>query len=206
MRTRLCLLFLVITLAACSQQQARKVKVGIQPLGQVQTRYSETVRKSIQHVYGFHTYILPEQSIPKRFEVSIKSIRFRADSIIQYCKKHKPDSLDIILALTESDISVTKRDQLGRIKEPEEKYTDWGVFGYGYVPGPSCVVSVFRLKKDPDKTLERLTKVALHEVGHNLGLPHCEGDSCVMRDAAESIKTIDLVKGKLCERCKRKIQ
>ena len=51
--------------------------------------------------------------------------------------------------------------------------------------------------------IERLQKVVIHEVGHNLGLPHCKVDSrCVMRDAAEKIQTIDEVDAALCEACK----
>jgi archaemetzincin len=200
------LIFTIATaLMGCVSRENRIPIIAIQPLSGVSQQYIDTVRSSIQRVYGFKTFVLPARQIPKRFEVNIKTPRYRADSIISYYKKHKPDSIAIILALTEKDISVTKRDWLGRIKEPKEKYTDWGVFGYGYVPGPSCVVSTFRLKSKPEKTFARLTKVALHEVGHNLGLPHCENINCVMRDAAESIKTVDDVKAQLCERCSKKI-
>lgn len=44
------------------------------------------------------------------------------------------------------------------------------------------------------KYIERIKKICIHELGHNLGLKHCEfHEKCVMRDAAETIKTIDYV-------------
>lgn len=50
--------------------------------------------------------------------------------------------------------------------------------------------------------MERLKKVTMHELGHNLGLPHCPNKHCFMQDAAETIKTIDGVELNLCEECR----
>jgi len=48
--------------------------------------------------------------------------------------------------------------------------------------------------------------VALHEIGHNLGLPHCENDKkCMMNDARGTIKQVDAEKVWLCEKCKNQI-
>jgi len=110
------------------------------------------------------------------------------------------------LGLTSKDISVTKRDDSGNIKKPEYKYQDWGIMGLAYCPGESCVVSTFRIKhKNKTVYFDRLKKVAVHEFGHNLGLPHCPNKKCVMTDAVESVKTIDNAKLKLCNDCAGKI-
>lgn len=119
----------------------------------------------------------------------------------------KPDSVDYLMGITEQDISVAKRDETGNIKNPEYKYSDWGVFGFGYVGNSSSVISTFRLKNENEKVFySRIQKVALHELGHNLGLPHCKNKTCVMCDAAETIKTIDRVNKILCDDCRAKIQ
>jgi archaemetzincin len=150
--------------------------------------------------------VLGEKSIPESHVIKIKSTRYRADSILNYLSRSKPDSIDYLLAVTEHDISITKRDQLGRIKKPQEKYIDWGVFGYGFRPGPACVLSVNRLKsKNELITFDRLRKVAIHEVGHNMGLKHCPNKGCVMADAAESIKTVDNGLALLCAACRNKL-
>jgi archaemetzincin len=45
--------------------------------------------------------------------------------------------------------------------------------------------------------------VAVHEFGHNLGLPHCPNKKCVMTSAAEKLTTIDNEKLALCMTCKK---
>ena len=117
----------------------------------------------------------------------------------------KPDSVDYILGLTAHDISTTKRNENGLVKEPASKYEDWGVFGLGYMPGESCVVSTFRLTHPKAKAIDRLRKICIHELGHNMGLNHCEDKGCVMTDAAETIKTIDHVTLRLCASCRKKL-
>ena len=177
--------------------------IGILPLGGIEASIIDTIESAIQNYYGFKTCKLAAIEIPKAYYVTIKSPRYRADSIIMFLKENKPDSIDYIIGFTSFDISTTKRDKKGKIKKPESKYLDWGIFGLGYRPGPSSVVSDFRLKaKSKELEIERIKKVTLHELGHNLGLPHCINLDCFMRDAAESINTIDAVKLNLCDKCK----
>ena len=121
-------------------------------------------------------------------------------------RNEKPDSIHHILGLTTKDISTTKKDALGNTRKPEKKYKDWGVFGLGYCPGGSCIVSTYRFKNNTLKFVDRFKKICVHEIGHNLGLKHCPNESCVMRDAAESIKTIDLVELNLCDACRLKVK
>lgn len=48
---------------------------------------------------------------------------------------------------------------------------------------------------------ERLTKVVLHELGHNLGLDHCNKPNCSMEDAGGTIKTVDRENKEVCPKC-----
>jgi archaemetzincin len=57
------------------------------------------------------------------------------------------------------------------------------------------------------KTLERLEKVALHEIGHNLGLAHCTNNKqCMMSDANKKIQQVDNEKVWFCEKCWNQIK
>ena len=135
----------------------------------------------------------------------IKSPRFRADSILNWLDRNRPDSIDIMLGVTKKDIAITKIDKLtGKVKSPASKYTDWGIFGLGRVGGYSCVVSAYRLHKNAGKTkfYKRFTRIANHEIGHVLGLYHCPESNCLMNDANETIRTIDSSTGILCEKCR----
>lgn len=187
-----------------------KIKVGLQPLGKFNKEYLAIVADEIESNYGFEVEILPEKEMFKNAFVNIKSPRYQANTILRELKSSRPDSLDYIIGLTNFDISTTKRDKLGNVKKPESKYLDWGVLGLGLMPGRVCVISTFRLKSKKishDKFIERLKKVCVHELGHNLGLKHCEHDpKCVMRDAAETVKTVDNVSPTLCKHCRNEIE
>ena len=195
---------LIIIMMACSNFEDKHV--GIQPLGSVQEGLLDSVAKTIHKVYGFEVDILPSKEIPQSTFINQKSPRYRADKLIRWLKETKPDSLDFILGLLEKDISTTKRDKDGNVLKPISRYEDWGVFGLGYRPGASSVVSTFRFKnREKSKFTDRLKKICTHELGHNLGLKHCPNKKCVMTDAAESIKTIDNVNLRLCASCTRKV-
>ena len=83
---------------------------------------------------------------------------------------------------------------------------DWGIFGLGQMPGKSCVVSDFRLhKKGGITSTERLGRVAIHEIGHTLGLDHCPTPKCTMSDAKGAMKTVDEETG-FCGLCRRRVK
>jgi archaemetzincin len=196
---------LLIFLFSCSKSDKSVVNkvVGIQIYNGFPKEKAIVLAQEVTKFYKIKTYILPEIELPKQAFVNVKSPRYRADSIIAIQNRTINDSLDFVLGLTHKDISITKHDVNGNIKEPKWKYNDFGVMGLAYCPGKSCIVSSFRLKHK-DKALEftRLKKVVIHEFGHNLGLPHCPNKHCVMTSAAEKISTIDNEKMKLCEKCK----
>jgi archaemetzincin len=112
--------------------------------------------------------------------------RYRADTIIHYLD-HFASADTVIIGLTDKDIGTNK----GNIP-------DWGVMGLGFTPGNACVVSTFRISKA--KLTNQLYKVALHELGHTEGLPHCPNKTCFMRDA-EGGNHLDEETG-FCPSCK----
>lgn len=168
------------------------VVINIQPLGKVSPEYIAQVKKSVKSFYGYDCKVLPQKQITKAM-LTIATKRIDANKALR-----KNPSKGNLLILTEKDICHFK-DKL----RPE-----YGIFGLGLRPGKTCIISTFRLKRDvtKQKTLERLEKVALHEIGHNLGLEHCENDKkCMMNDAKGTIKQVDAEKVWLCDKCKNQI-
>jgi archaemetzincin len=183
------------------------IRVGLQPYSGFEKELLDTISNSITNIYGVSVTILPQRNLPENAYVTIKTPRYRADSLLVDLMNNMPDDIDYVLGLTRSDISTTKYDKNGKIKSPETKYRDWGIFGLGYKPGPSCVVSTYRLKNvDRNLFISRLKKICIHELGHNFGLDHCETPHCVMADAVEKIQTVDSVGFELCDKCRRKIK
>lgn len=185
----------------------RDKQIAIQPFQGFEMHLADTVKKSLENYYGYKVIVLPPIKVPSFAFINVKSPRYRADSLLKYLKSIRPDSIDHIIGLTHFDISITKRDRSGKVKEPFYKYHDYGIFGLGARPGKACIVSSYRLKNAKSRVqyIDRLKKVSLHEIAHNLGLKHCSDKNCVVTDANESIRTIDHVKMNLCDRCVRKI-
>lgn len=199
-------LILILTLTvSCSSRHDKKI--AIQPFGEFDKSLCDSVLVSIERTYSFSVEVLPSIKFPQNAFIDIKSPRYRADTLIRHLMSIKSNKYDHVLGLTLKDISTTKRDLNDLILEPKYKYEDWGVFGLGFSPGVSCIVSTFRLKTNNRSLLiERLKKVCNHELGHNLGLPHCtSNDKCVMKDGAESIRTVDHVDLVLCTACEAQI-
>jgi archaemetzincin len=127
--------------------------------------------------------------------------RYRADRLLEFLNDHlagEPQTTRV-LGLTAVDISTTK--------PPHE---DWGVFGLGEIGGRSCVISSYRLsergRRRDDLVTFRVTTTAIHEVGHTLGLEHCDDPRCIMRDAEGSIRTVDTCDGHLGPICRARIE
>lgn len=199
-------LFFIISFISCKPKINNETIVGIQPYKGLSEITTDTIAMTIANFYGVKTVILPEIKWPKVAFTNYKEPRYRADSLIQIQKRNLSKTTAYILGLTDKDICITKYEKNGLVKKPINKYTDFGIMGLAYRPGNSCIVSTFRLKNtDTETHFLRLKKVAVHELGHNLGLSHCPNKKCVMTDAVESIATIDNANLELCDSCKLKI-
>lgn len=186
-----------------SQRRERGPVLLVQPLGAVPSAHVDSVVRALQREYRARVHIAPSLPLPEQALTTVRTPRYRADTLIVRLRGIKPDTIDHIIGLTEADISHTKRAADGTIKEPRSKYQDFGIFGLGYVNGPSCVISTFRLGDDGEQRFfDRLCKIAVHEVGHNRGLPHCPEQHCVMRDAVERIASIDGTDRFFCLACR----
>ena len=75
------------------------------------------------------------------------------------------------------------------------------VFGEANVYTGPAVVSVARLASDPGRARDRVAKEAIHELGHTLGLDHCDTPRCVMR-FSDSVEDVDRKGREFCARCR----
>lgn len=177
----------------------------VQPIGKVDKVLLDTVVATIKKTYPFKVRLGKQIDLPKSYKSPRGQYRYRADSIIRQLRRMHADA-DVITGITGYEICTTKHGPDGKIKKPEWRYKDWGIFGLGFCPGRSCVVSYcYLIQRNKKLVHSRLRKITIHEIGHNMGLPHCPDKNCVMTDACEKITTIDNTKGVLCEKCRKRI-
>lgn len=185
------ILFLAILLSSFNNQKTKLVY--IQPLGDVNKEYMDYLKTSVKEFYGYECVIKPKVALTSDILAGSKT-RYEASKIL-----NKFNSNHNTLIITEKDIAYRKSDD----------FPEWGIFGLGLRPGKTCVISTFRLKKNvsTQKMLERLKKVALHEICHNLGLKHCTSNKeCMMTSASGTVKQVDREKIWFCDKCWKQIK
>lgn len=173
------------------------VVVGFYPLGKFDTALVRLLEVEVETFYGYQVEVLSGSGLPKKAYTKARN-RYRADTLLDYLLEVRPNTIDFMVGLTEKDISCTNGN-----------YPDWGVFGLGFLPGKSCVISSRRLhfgEKSKAHFQERISKVVIHELGHNFGLPHCTNPDCIMRDAEGTIKSVDAERKALCPSCKKRLK
>jgi archaemetzincin len=164
---------------------------AILPLDEISENRVRLIGRELHLFYGMKVVTLPRKAMPENCRLT-NTLRYSANGMLEWLKKQKPADCDRILGVSTRDIYTRKGS-----------HPHWGIFGLGYRPGVACIVSDNRLMQFGKKTDEFLTLVTLHEIGHNLGLPHCSKHmSCLMNDAKGTAKTLFNEKKWLCSHCR----
>jgi archaemetzincin len=120
--------------------------------------------------------------------------QFNALAINARIAESYADQYDFIIALTDSALTIGK------------KYTGWMIIrGLAQDELQAATISTYKIKResaDSETFVDNLSKLARHEVGHLLGLPHCEdSEACLMLNGFHFDKIIQ----KFCDACLGKI-
>ena len=182
---KITLLYLLVTFLISTFSFAQpKPKIGLVYFNHVDKQLEEKIKFGIESTYNCVTIPYHKISLPSTAFYPPRN-RYRAEKILDYLKAIS--SYKNTIGITTKDISTTKDNHL-----------DWGVMGLGRYN--VCVVSTYRL----GGSYERAVKVAIHEVGHCLKLPHCSDVLCVMTAGDGTSKNLDKSSPYLCNSCKQK--
>lgn len=161
-----------------SKKSTKTIK--ILPLGIVNQSVMKNVTDSVSKYFP-NVVVMKKEDMPKEAWYSPRK-RYRADKLIHWMSGRAKEN-EVWLGITSLDISTTKGTN-----------PDSGIMGLGYMPGNACIISSYRIRNKSN-----VYKVAIHELGHTLGLPHCKNKECYMRDAEG--KDVTGYEKRLCEKC-----
>ena len=166
---------------------------------------------SINHHYPPHWKKMAED-LSKQVDYPIRPVEIELDLNLFYSKKrgqyHSTLILSKILSYLPSGngkiVGITNVD----IFTPILTF----LFGEAQLGGNGAVVSTHRLRNefyglpgDNDLLYTRTLKEVLHELGHTMGLIHCQYYECVMHFSTY-VEDIDLKKSQFCPVCQQKLE
>lgn len=168
--------------------------VALIPVGPVDPAFVEAAKAAIAARLAVTVRVDAARPLPASAYFPPRK-RYRAEKLLAWLNEAPPDGAWKVVLLTQAEISTTK----GEI-------ADWGIAGLGDLGGLACVASTHlytKHSKTKALALERYADVVVHELGHTLGLPHCESRGCVMADAkGKAMKSADESTGRWCAACR----
>jgi archaemetzincin len=185
------LVILMIAFLSLSFIVGSNSTIYVTSMGNVKNSDIVIVQKELSSFYDCKVIILPK--IDLMTDTKVKGLnKYQSEKILSNIVQKFYNKRGKVLLLT--DVDICFNDGVNR--------EHWGIFGLGMLYGKPCVVSTNRLKKNK---INRLVKITIHEIGHTLGLNHCD-NKCVMNDVKGKGSTVDGVNKHLCSSCKTKLK
>ncbi|QZA89346.1 archaemetzincin family Zn-dependent metalloprotease [Salinarchaeum sp. IM2453] len=170
--------------------------VDIVPVGDIPARVKREASSALQSVYDCDVVINESKPVPEGAYDEARG-QYRAEEFIEMASRVGRGDKNI--AITVEDLYYRRRNY---------------VFGLAYLEGNGSVISTHRLRTTSDGGkanldaeevfANRVRKEVVHEIGHNIGLEHCDNNRCVMNFSATAVD-IDQKEEYLCGSCSREI-
>jgi len=172
----------------------KKKTIYIVPLDNVKQTDVVLSSKELKSFYNYDVVVLNRDVTPSQYRNP--SGKYNAGKILKFLGEKYQHLDGKIVGITNVNIS-TKRT-INNVT-----YNDWSILGFGAINGQSCIISTKNMITNHQ---DRLSKVTIHEVGHTLGLSHCDFDpKCLMNDAKGKASKVDSEDKVMCEQCRLKI-
>ncbi len=164
-------------------------RISILPLGEIERDILDTIKRGIEEIYGFPSRIEEEFPFP-HFSYNPSRKQYLSRLILESMPQPRKDEL--IIGIIDADLYA-----------PGLNF----VFGEASPSSGKAVIGLRRLReefygrpKNRELFRERALKEAIHEIGHLIGLRHCDNPKCVMF-FSNTLKDTDIKNKKPCKKC-----
>ena len=175
-------------------------RIGILPIGQVDSEILSRVQESLSTIFTEAKVTMTAETLSIPSETFSRTRKqYRSDVMLAAIRIYgeKQKDFERVLGVADVDIFIPRLNF---------------IFGQAECPGKAAIISLFRLRpefygKPPNSqvVIDRGTKEAVHEIGHTLGLMHCENPYCAMY-FSNSIFETDRKQSLFCNKCYLKTQ
>jgi archaemetzincin len=158
--------------------------IDLIPMGSIDTTAVSVIAANLQTILGLNTRVLAVQPEPEHAFLARRG---------QY------DAGKILKALT--TVSDGSRFRLAVVAVDIFTPILTFVFGESQLGGIAAVISLFRTRsKNRNTSYDRAAKIAIHEVGHLLGIVHCQTPDCLM-GFSNNLDKLDALPLRFCDAC-----
>ena len=170
----------------------KNIRIKIIPFEEILQSILDKIKKGLVSTFNFQVEISREEKLPAYAFNRFRN-QYRSDLLLEFLEKNFRGRI----------IGITKEDLYAEGLN--------FVFGQAKLKGRVAILSIARLDprffhqpENQELFEERVEKEAIHEVGHMLGLTHCNTKGCVM-NFSNTVGDVDKKTKFLCDKCRRQI-